>query len=179
MSFGSFYSSTTETWDVKIIDGYLFLSSTRCTLGIKHDDGSIDGSFTPGFDRHQYAICQHLDFNFRMKIGALKISSLEQYLQYTDGVFKGSCEYCLTCYQLDKDPVTKVVRLTTFHCLGTCRSPKDWIWQSYTRKMRHGTVGPTETVIAPRARRSWVSDALVYEPFRIKKKDIPKSAVAG
>jgi hypothetical protein len=179
MSFDCFYSSTTETWEARIIDGFLFLSSTRCTHGTECHDVIDDGSFTPGFDRHQYAICQHLNFGFGMKIGATRISSLEQYLQHTGGEFKGGCEYCLTDYQFDKDLVAKVARLTTFHCLGTCRTPEDWMWRSYSRRMKYETLGPMETVTAPRAMKSWVSGALVYEPFAIKKKEISKCAVAG
>jgi hypothetical protein len=114
-----------------------------------------------------------------MKIDAARISSLEQYLQYTSGEFKGHCEHCLTDYYLERDLVAKVVRLTTFHCLGTCSSPEDWMWRSFSRTTRHDAVGPTEIVTAPRARKSWVSDVLIYEPFTIKKKSIWKCAVAG
>jgi hypothetical protein len=45
--------------------------------------------------------------------------------------------------------------------------------------MKYETVGPVETVTAPRAMKSWVSGALVYEPFAIKKKAISRYAVAS
>jgi hypothetical protein len=114
-----------------------------------------------------------------MKIGAIRISSLEQYLQYTDGNIKGSCDYWLTDYQLDKDLVSKVLILTTFHCLGTCRSPEDWMWRSCSGRLKYGSIGSMEMVTAPRARKSWVSGALVYEPFAIKNYVAWKYAVAG
>ena len=170
-----FYTSVTETWEAKIIDGHLFLSSNRW-LDVTDDihfnprmDATDDVNFNPGFDWHQYAICQHLDFGFRMKIDTTQISSLEQYLQLTGGEFKGSCEYCITDYQLDKNSITQVVKLTTFHCLGTCRSPEDWIWRSSSQRMKYATVEPTLATTAPRARKSWVSDTLVYGPFVVKK----------
>jgi hypothetical protein len=180
-SFGCFYSSVTETWEARIIDSHLFLSSNRwmdVTDGV--DFNPTDGiDFNPGFDWHHYAICQHLGFGFRMKIGTTKIPSLEQYLQLAGGEFKGSCEYCLTDYQLDKHSIAKMVKLTTFHCLGTCRSPKDWIWRSSSQRMKYDTVEPMSTIAAPRARKSWMAGALVYEPFIIKKKASSPCAVVG
>jgi hypothetical protein len=133
-------------------------------------DPTNGNEFNPGFDGHDYAICQHLDFGFRMKIRTKGIPSLEQYLQFTGGEFKGSCEYCLTDYQLDKQSIPNKIKLTTFHCLGTCRSPEDWMWRASSQRMKYDTVEPTMTIAAPRARKSWMAEALIYEPFSIKKK---------
>ncbi|WEW59133.1 hypothetical protein PRK78_004602 [Emydomyces testavorans] len=171
--FGSFYSSVTETWEARIIDGLLFLASSRWTL-------MADGAeYNPGFDWQHYGICQHLRVGFVMKIGTTEIRSLEQYLLLSGGKFEGSCEYCLTDYRLDKNMNTKMVMLTTFHCLGSCQYPDDWMWRSASQRARYENIEPNVTLDAPRARKSWVSRALVYEPFTIKKKTAIPYAVFG
>lgn len=166
-----FQSNVAESWEARIIDGHLFLSSNRWKQMADGDE------FNPGFDSERYSICQHLSYRFRMKVGTTEIRSLEQYLLLVGGEFEGSCEYCLTDYRLDKIMDAKMVKLTTFHCLGSCRSPDDWMWWSSSWRARHDNVEPNATVAAPRARKSWVSGALVYEPFTIKKKTGGRYAV--
>jgi hypothetical protein len=112
-----------------------------------------------------------------MKIGGTRTSNLDQYLLHTDGEFRGSCAHCLTDYQLEQDIVGKKATLTTFHCLGRCKSPDDWIWQSFTKSMKYGTVMPTGVISAPCARESWQSEALVFRRFEVKRKEISPCAV--
>jgi hypothetical protein len=164
---GIFFRSATETWEARIIDGHLFLSSNRWVE-------TVDGAeHYPWFLKlDDYFICQHLRFSFGIEVGPREVRSVEHHLLLTGGEFQASCPCCLTDFRFDKKVDAKTAKLTTFHCLGTCRSPDDWIWRSSSQTTQPANMEPIAIAAPPRARKSWVLGALVCEPFTLHKQPV-------
>ncbi|KAF2674044.1 hypothetical protein BT63DRAFT_449032 [Microthyrium microscopicum] len=166
--FGNFYRCAMEIWEASIIDNHLFLSSKRWIddgLKFKHVQGKDS---VPNHEWNRYNVCTHLRYFFGFKIGAAR-PSLEQYLQCNGGTFMRSCRYCSTDYEFRQNTTTGSVILTTFHCLGTCRSPDDDLWRYARQKMESDDWEPTTTISFPSARKSWMAEALVYKALTVKK----------
>ena len=174
---GGLYRYVDEAWEARIIENYLFLSSYR-TLRV-----SDRSEFVPGYDWHSYAMCKHLTTNFRMRAcSSGPLIPLKNYLRLvgSGSAFLGACDQCLTVYKLQVDTGEKMLRLSTFHCLGSCRSPEDWMWRAASLSdreysdVKHGT-----SVMAPCARRSWIAGTLVCRHHYIDKRWRVTDAIMG
>jgi hypothetical protein len=147
-SLGPFVPRWVQSWSAKVIGGELFLCSTSTiadcfghALRLRRAVEKVDLYICP----HLYTCAAAL----RESIGRRRVNGLEgrgQEQIQTDGFgpgsFHDSCGWCLT----DCSTVTEwnaggkwpwmragwVITITSYHNLGSCRTPDDKRWQAFT-----------------------------------------------
>ena len=130
----------THKYKAKIIDNELFLTRTHHVRGPSHGMRQ----FRLLTQRVDLPVCRHLSFGFEDRVteGIARRDLLaatpstdqdEQWASWRD--VQGSCENCLTDYEFriqEYDNNGKLsIKLTTYHLVGTCRTPRDPEWLAF------------------------------------------------
>jgi hypothetical protein len=119
--------TTSESWTARIINNELFLSATYI---LSHPGNAKE--MRRAIDCGYRAICRHLTASESFNSN---FSRMPQLWGFTEP--SGSCKYCLADYtvQLNLREQHSQVTIITYHQLGTCRSPDDWMIKGFSRNM--------------------------------------------
>lgn len=142
-------SIKTQSWRSQIIAGELFLSAIYV---LSHKRNAVHQTW---YDAAlgRIDICPHTRTRSHWtdirNMPALEYREENPFepdnvLRLTDGVIEEheasqSCSYCLTDIDIaceSKSLEARVISITTYHQLGSCRSPGDWKWQVFTTPAR-------------------------------------------
>ncbi|KAH8892449.1 hypothetical protein GQ53DRAFT_861755 [Thozetella sp. PMI_491] len=119
-------------WKARVVDDQLMLSFV---LTQSHQRGDVQ-ALRDYVDKHIWRVCRHLVTNsrypssFREKIHELAEGRPDRFVSCKQAV--RSCTACLTDYSISicwqGTEKGWLIELVTYHQLGDCRSPHDWIW---------------------------------------------------